>query len=241
MLTLSPLALLLCQKSRGLCAWMCTPMGSLMKLASHLTSLLFLLACLGWLPWARCRKAAQSQDSAAWTALPGRPLLLRGGKRAAFEPARRVFRPFRRSEPPTSSAHEQYVVRLERQRRGEARAQVRGMLGDDRNMQYVPMDSWLIAMTSEEAAAASQLDGVLGVFILPAALRLDPSLLQSPAGVRQAHTARSSVVLDVLVGSALRHVSTQHAEDRWNFPPPSPASAPPPAPPAAVMPSPLMV
>ena len=179
MLTLSPLALLLCQQSRGLCSWMCRPTGSLMKLASHLTSLLFLLACLGWLPWARCRKAAHSQDSAAWTALPGRPLLLRGGKHAAFEPVQRVFGPFRHREPPINSrAHEQYVVRPERQRRGEARAQIRGMLGDDRNMQYVPMDSWLIAMTSAEAAAASQLDGVLGVFILPAALRLDPSLLQ---------------------------------------------------------------
>ena len=71
---------------------------------------------------------------------------------------------------------EQYLVRMERGKRSEAHALLRSML-KDRRTHYLPMDTWVIAMSAREAAAAQHVDGVHGVYKLPANLKISHTLL----------------------------------------------------------------
>ena len=70
---------------------------------------------------------------------------------------------------------EQYLVRMERGKRSEAQALLRSML-KDRRTHYLPMDTWVIAMSAREAEAAQHVDGVNGVYKLPANLKISHTL-----------------------------------------------------------------
>ena len=142
----------------------------------------------------------------SWSELAGRPLLVRGAKHVRFEPVARASDAGRRSVEgaPAHANAQQYIVRVQRHRRQQVQALLRDMLGG-RHMDYMPMDSWVLAMTEAEVQAALELEGTYGVYKLPTALRVAPDLMEAVGrrartGVEGQHSSADRVVLDVMLG-----------------------------------------